>query len=565
MSHSRLHHSIARLFTQVREADRRGLSLDDLRGERARLEERRLSRRQALGGLAALGAAASASFALPARARTVSGAPEIAIVGAGLAGLVCAERLTQRGFTARLYEAHPHRLGGRCYTDRTTFPGQVAEPGGEMIDTLHKTMLGYAQAFGLAREDLEHAPGDTAFHFFGQHHTEDAVVAEYREMVERMRPDFRGLSGGPTFFAHTPADLALDQVDLETYLGTRAADLPLAREVLSAAYVAEYGLEPSQQSTLNFLFFIHLDRRRHLHEFGVYSDERYHLLGGNDQLVYALADHVTSRGCTIHQGAALTGLARGLDGRYALTINGGATPEYADAVVLAMPFSVLRRITLDASLGLSADKRRAIQELGYGDNVKTAIRFDRRVWAEQGASGLAYSDLPNVQNTWETNYSVAGQGGILTDYAGGARGLRLQLNPSGNFGCGGCHSGPPADSVLNPTGAAHVEAQMQAFVDDLDQVFPGARAAVSRRGDGTIVGQRAHWTPQAYSRGSYTCYKPGQFCGLAGLEGQPAGALKFAGEHTDSFYEWQGFMEGACNSGLRAADELLDDIRAGRI
>ena len=43
------------------------------------------------------------------------------------------------------------------------------------------------------------------------------------------------------------------------------------------------------------------------------------------------------------------------------------------------------------------------------------------------------------------------------------------------------------------------------------------------------------------------------------------GALKFAGEHTNSFYEWQGFMEGACLSGIAAANAVLDDIQAGRI
>ena len=41
--------------------------------------------------------------------------------------------------------------------------------------------------------------------------------------------------------------------------------------------------------------------------------------------------------------------------------------------------------------------------------------------------------------------------------------------------------------------------------------------------------------------------------------------LKFAGEHADSFFSWQGYMEGGCLSGIRAANEILADIRAGRI
>jgi hypothetical protein len=44
---------------------------------------------------------------------------------------------------------------------------------------------------------------------------------------------------------------------------------------------------------------------------------------------------------------------------------------------------------------------------------------------------------------------------------------------------------------------------------------------------------------------------------IAGLEGTPAGNLFFAGEHTNSFYEWQGFMEGAALSGIQAPQEIL--------
>ena len=44
---------------------------------------------------------------------------------------------------------------------------------------------------------------------------------------------------------------------------------------------------------------------------------------------------------------------------------------------------------------------------------------------------------------------------------------------------------------------------------------------------------------------------------FGGLEGKAIGNLLFGGEHTSSFYEWQGFMEGAALSGLRTAGEVL--------
>jgi monoamine oxidase len=107
-----------------------------------------------------------------------------------------------------------------------------------------------------------------------------------------------------------------------------------------------------------------------------------------------------------------------------------------------------------------------------------------------------------------------------------------------------------------------VQEQVDAFLMDLEHVYPGVRSAAVKNGD-QFVAHREHWPSNPLSQGAYTCYRLGQFTSVAGLEGQAAGRLKFAGEHTDSFYSWQGFMEGACLSGIRAAEEIVADIRAG--
>ena len=39
--------------------------------------------------------------------------------------------------------------------------------------------------------------------------------------------------------------------------------------------------------------------------------------------------------------------------------------------------------------------------------------------------------------------------------------------------------------------------------------------------------------------------------------GQAGRQLYFAGEHANSFYEWQGFMEGAARSGIDAAEAIF--------
>ena len=133
---------------------------------------KRTSRRGFLKGAAAAGAAWS--FSRPDPLFAQSGAT-VAVVGAGLAGLACADRLAARGIAATVYDAAA-RPGGRCFSLAGTFPGQVVERGGELIDNLHKMMLGYVKRYRLTLEDIEKQPGEVTYFFDDDHFPETAVV-----------------------------------------------------------------------------------------------------------------------------------------------------------------------------------------------------------------------------------------------------------------------------------------------------------------------------------------------------------------------------------------------------
>jgi monoamine oxidase len=62
-------------------------------------------------------------------------------------------------------------------------------------------------------------------------------------------------------------------------------------------------------------------------------------------------------------------------------------------------------------------------------------------------------------------------------------------------------------------------------------------------------------------KGSYSAYKVGQYTKFAGTEGERVGNLHFCGEHTS--FEAQGYLEGAAETGLRAAREVLMDLGVG--
>ncbi|NJS39166.1 MAG: FAD-dependent oxidoreductase [Rhodobacteraceae bacterium] len=62
---------------------------------------------------------------------------------------------------------------------------------------------------------------------------------------------------------------------------------------------------------------------------------------------------------------------------------------------------------------------------------------------------------------------------------------------------------------------------------------------------------RNAWHTNVWSGGSYVYYPPGYMTTLLGIEAEREGNYFFAGEHTS--HKWQGYMNGAIESGRRAA------------
>ncbi|MDB4934057.1 MAG: amine oxidase [Labilithrix sp.] len=548
MSRTSLFAQLRRTLRLAHAAEKLGRPADEVLGA---AREGALGRRDLLRGGAAAGAAMLATSALAGCAADAAGGGDdastlgrarsalpratgsVAIIGAGLAGLSCAYEMKRAGLTATIYEASD-RAGGRCWSmggsfgGPVTFPGQVIERGGELIDTAHATMKAYANEFGLTLTDINKEPGEAFYRVGGQTYSEATVVEQYRVLVDAMRDDLRTV-GSPTAASFTASDAALDRLSLREYLRTRNAP-PVIRAVVDTAYTIEYGLDADQLSCLSFLLFIHADRRSKFAPWGVFSDERYHIVGGNQQVAKGLADRLPGQ---IQYGRALAKVAKLSDGRVQLTLREGTTTRTVthDAVVIAIPFSVLRDVTLDASVGLPPAKVRAIQQFRMGTNAKMMIGFSSRPWIGVGSNGASYSDMPNHQTSWETDaLNATATRGILTDYSGGARGA--SLDPS------------------------NVQAHAAAFLTDLDKIFPGANAAATRDKRGNVLAHLEAWPRNPLTKGSYSANQIGYFTTIADQEAVPVGNVFFAGEHTSSFYEWQGFMEGAALSGLRAAGEV---------
>ncbi len=497
------------------------------------------SRREVIAGAGA--AAALGAMAAPGLGWANPNRPniDVGVVGAGLAGLACADTLASAGVAATVYESRA-RIGGRqwsmggAFAGPVDFPGQVVERGGELIDTTHLTMKAYAKRFKLKLEDVtkEWLPGEVTYHFAGRSVSEAEITDEFRDLAGRIRPDLAAMSNYIDAATFTAFDEQMDYTNLRAYLESRGAG-PSILAALDVVYTIEYGRELELQSCLNLLFFMHIDRRSRFQPFGVFSDERYHVIGGNEQIAQGLAAGLPG---SIELGLRLLRVGRLPDGRVELTFDDAGRTFTArhDAVVITLPYSVLRDV--EFTTPISDQKRYVIDNLQYGYNTKLNVGFTRRVWGDYHSEGGSYSDLPNHQTTWEPNPIAATPGNaVLLDYSGGERARRLNPN--------------------------NVDLETRRWLTDLEVMWGGSLAAAKKTAGNKYLAHMEHWPSDPNSKGSYTCNQPGYFTTMEGTVGAPEGNLYFCGEHTDPFYEWQGFMEGAANSGIRAAGELLADAK----
>jgi monoamine oxidase len=347
------------------------------------------------------------------------------------------------------------------------------------------------------------------------------MTDDLKTIWQRIHSDVTA-AGYPTLYnSFTARGQQLDQTSLFRWIesfvpGGHASSLG---QLLDVAYNIEYGAETTVQSSLNMLYLLGFIGPGQFRTFGK-SNEKFHVRGGNDQVATTLAARLGSQ---ITVNTPLTAIKRNNDGTYTLTFaNGsGSFTRVADHVVLALPFSLLRSVDFSQA-GFNLVKTIAINELAMGTNSKVHLQFRKRFWRDQGCTGETYSDR-GYQNTWEVSRAQAGTSGILSWYTGGNPGVAV-----GN--------GTP-------------QQQAQTFLMQIEPVLPGATATWN----GRVT--RDFWTGYEWTKGSYSYWQVGQYTRFSGAEKERSGNCHFAGEHTSQ--DFQGFLQGAVQTGERAANEVL--------
>ncbi|GHO97583.1 hypothetical protein KSF_076310 [Reticulibacter mediterranei] len=473
---------------------------------------------------------------------------QIAVVGAGIAGLNATLTLQDAGLSCTIYEAS-HRIGGRMHSDtRTWTDGMVSEWCGEFIGTDHETMHQLIKRFGLRTADLGGGRIDQArsvLYFHNRYYPAKELAEDFEALAPLLQQQFQEV-GFPTTYTHfTPEGVRLDHLSVYEWIEQYVQgghEIPMGH-LLETTCTGFYGLDTREQSALNLVYlFGSPDVARGLLTSGP-IEASCKIVGGNEQLPQAIA-HSLPQGC-IHLGHQLLALERTSDASLILTFAaaGGTFEVHCDHVILALPFSALRHVDYRRA-GFDPLKQIAIQELGYGTISKLLLQFDRPYWYEEGPwpqpdNGFVITDL-DIQTLWDTSLGQASTMGLLVDYTGGKRGA--------------AYAPPTPYSTTDDT--PNLQQYAQNCLQQLESVFPGISTH--------YIGKAAlsYPTGDPFLLGSYACWRVGQYTRFAGYEGACQEPIHFAGEHCS--VSFQGYMEGAAREGARAALEIVQDVARGK-
>ncbi|MFN3474164.1 MAG: flavin monoamine oxidase family protein [Blastomonas sp.] len=449
----------------------------------------------------------------------------IAIIGAGLAGLVALDRLVAAGMNATIYEARG-RIGGRVLTS-TGLPESAlyVEDGGHLVNTNHSDILALARRFNIGLVDRGTMEARERFVVDGVEIPEAELIADFRPLATRIATDAAAVDAD--FEASAPR---FDAMSVAQYLDAAGASAaPRVRALVEATIRTEYGSEPGEVSALELFFNLPAiaDDRVALISG---SDERYSIVGGSSTIPRALAGPLMDR---IRTGHALLSVRR--KGKALVLAFADGQSVTADRVIITVPAQILR--TIDFGDTLPPAWQALTQEFSCGRNEKINAGYAARPWEPLvGAGGAAWA-------------ARSGEPGLFSEFWGASAGQNAVPEGVLTWFFGGAQV-----SGLQDLGA---EAILRACEREIAPAVPGLAARTLRR---------TAWAADPYAQGAYSRYLPGQLTRYAAhfwseddtgkaTPPLPSGPILFAGEHLSDSHT--GYMNGAAQTGRLAADQLI--------
>lgn len=423
--------------------------------------------------------------------------PKVLILGAGFSGLAAGYKLFQHDMEFTILEARK-RIGGRVFSH--VMNGQeeplTIELGAEWVGASHERLISLCNEFGL---ELQNNQFDSHLIYKGKY----SKAGEW-DYSEGWKQKFKSILENYPHLSQKEK-VALDKMDWWRFLvnnGIPDDDLNI-RELFDSTDFGES--------------IRHVSAFAALAEYAESSEKNemdYKIKGGNASLATAITNKIGAEKILLDHKV----ISVSQEGRTIVVTTANGTRFEADALICTLPTYAVSKIIWNPAL--PKEKTDAINALQYARITKNAFLFSDRFWKAEnfdmvtdGPAHYFYHATKNQSNTPKgalISYMIGDKADILSRQSETFRRTQMQ-------------------TALSP-----------AFGDISDRYMEQVMY---------------YWGEDEYSKGAYAMYGKGQWFGLMPQLKTPVKNIYFAGEH---LADWQGFMEGAINTGEEAASSIID-------
>jgi monoamine oxidase len=442
---------------------------------------------------------------------------DVCVVGAGIAGLVAARDLAAAGEEVVVLEARD-RVGGRVWNHELD-DGTVVELGAQWVGPTQLRMERLLGDLGLTTFPT-YDEGDHVFRF-GDRNT------RYRGTIPRINPVVladmaQAQSRFDKMARRVPLEVpwtapradVWDGQTFETWIRRNTVTRG-ARELFRLYAEGVFAAEASDYSLLHALFYTGSGGGVDMLSGTRGAAQQDRVVGGTQLIPLGLAAALGER---VRLGAPA---ARIEHDDAQVRVHAGDVVVTARRAIVAVPPPLAARITYDPIL--PAARAQLLQRLPMGSVIKCHVVYDEPFWRADGLSGQAAGDRGPVKVVFD-NSPPSGRPGVLLAFLEGAHAR--------------------AFSARTP------EERRGAVLACLAEYF-GPRATTPT----DFV--ELDWSTEEWTRGCYGAHFPtGVWTQFGPTLRTPVGRLHWAGTETASV--WNGYMDGAAQSGARAAAEVLD-------
>ncbi len=411
------------------------------------------------------------------------------IIGAGFSGLAAAYSLRKKNIDYIVLESRD-RIGGRVFSHTIDKDENlIVELGAEWVGASHQRLIELTNEMGLT---LENNQFDTHLLYKGEYFKKNEwdYSDQWKNKFEDLLRGYHQMS--------IKDKMNLDKLDWWRYLvnhGCDGRDLEI-RELLDSTDFGETIRSVSAYSAL-----------AEYAESSPKNEMDYKIKGGNALLAEKLADRIgrdkIKTGCRVQrivQGNKVTVYCQ----------NGGYFE--ADKIICTVPTFAAKKINWEPSLPLEMSM--AMDQLQYARINKNPVLFNERFWKDENFDLITDTTPHYLYHATKNQQSAKG---VLISYA----------------------IGDKAAVIANQTD----EYRASLLHQTLSPFFGDVKGMIQKQ-------TNYYWGVDEYSKGAYAMYGKGQWYGLQPILNKPFLHTHFAGEH---LADWQGFMEGAINTGEDAA------------